>query len=510
MNYSSSNTDVSKQRTECAVVFCKGKDLLPSAVSIDKECGGVLTTVLKNGDVGSKAGQNRLITLLENTKEGKNTRPYARVLLVQLGKALAAKGKNNNTFNEKGLLGVLNGLARLLAKIHFKDAAVFFDGIEIKAEGDEPREQSWIVSTLAQKIEYAAYHFSLKKPKDKKQSAFNKLTVNLGAGSVAQAKKALSIGEALGKGINLAREMGNLPGNICTPTRLAEEAAGMARQYEKLSARSLGEKQMAKLGMHSLLSVSQGSAQEAKLIILEYKGATKDKPHVLVGKGITFDTGGISLKPAATMDEMKFDMCGAASVLGTIKALAEMKARVHVVGIIAAAENMPSDRASRPGDIVTSMSGQTIEILNTDAEGRLVLCDALSYAERFNPASLVDIATLTGACVVALGAHATGLYANDQKLANALLESGQRANDKAWQMPLWDEYQKQLDSNFADIANIGGPKAGSVTAACFLSRFTKKQRWAHLDIAGTAWNSGGAKGSTGRPVSLLVDYLLNN
>ena len=263
--------------------------------------------------------------------------------------------------------------------------------------------------------------------------------------------------------------------------------------------------------MHSLLSVAAGSDQPAKLIVLEYKGGSKnDAPIALVGKGITFDTGGISLKPGAGMDEMKFDMCGAASVLGTFRTLLELDLSINVVGVIAASENMPNGNATKPGDIVTSMSGQTIEILNTDAEGRLVLCDALTYTERFKPKTVIDIATLTGACVIALGNHASGLFSNRDELAQALLKAGQEANDRAWHMPLWDEYQKQLDSNFADMANIGGREAGSVTAACFLSRFAKKFAWAHLDIAGTAWKSGGAKGATGRPVPLLVQYLLNN
>lgn len=285
----------------------------------------------------------------------------------------------------------------------------------------------------------------------------------------------------MGKGINTARELGNLPGNICTPNYLAEQAKQLAAGCKKLTSKALGEKQMERLGMGAFLSVSKGSDQEGKLILLEYKGAAANKaPHVLVGKGVTFDTGGISLKPGANMDEMKFDMCGAASVLGTFKALVELDAKVNVVGIIAAAENMPSGGASKPGDVVTSMSGQTIEILNTDAEGRLVLCDALTYAERYKPKSVVDIATLTGACVVALGNHAAGLYSNTQSVADALLKAGEETHDRAWQMPLWDDYQRQLDSNFADMGNIGGMPGGSITAACFLSRYTKKYPWAHL------------------------------
>jgi leucyl aminopeptidase len=300
-----------------------------------------------------------------------------------------------------------------------------------------------------------------------------------------------------------------LPGNICTPSYLAEQATTLAQQY-KLKAEVLERANMEKLGMGSLLSVANGSSQPPKFIVLQYRGGKADaKPIVLVGKGITFDTGGISLKPAPEMDEMKFDMCGAASVLGTMKALAAMKLPLNVVGIIPSTENMPGGRATKPGDIVTSMSGQTIEILNTDAEGRLILCDALSYAERFQPDAVIDIATLTGACVIALGHVASGVLANDDGLARDLLDCGQQAGDRAWQLPLWDDYQEQLKSNFADMANIGGRPAGTVTAACFLSRFTKAYRWAHLDIAGTAWKSGKEKGSTGRPVPLLTHYLLN-
>jgi leucyl aminopeptidase len=311
-------------------------------------------------------------------------------------------------------------------------------------------------------------------------------------------------------GANLARELGNLPANICTPSYLASQARALAAQHPHLHCKVLDEKKMAELKMGALLSVSAGSKEPAKLIVLEYRGGARGaRPHVLVGKGITFDSGGISIKPGAGMDEMKFDMCGAASVLGTMSAIAELKPRLNVVGIVAACENLPSGTATKPGDVVKSMAGITIEVLNTDAEGRLILCDALSYAERFEPQSLIDIATLTGACVVALGKHASGLFSNNDALAAELLAAGNHTHDRAWQMPLWDDYQEQLKSNFADVANIGGPGAGSVTAACFLSRFTKKQRWAHLDIAGSAWEQGAAKGATGRPVALLTRYLLD-
>ncbi|MCX7193628.1 MAG: leucyl aminopeptidase [Proteobacteria bacterium] len=314
---------------------------------------------------------------------------------------------------------------------------------------------------------------------------------------------------AIAHGMKLTKDLGNLPGNICTPTYLAEQAEKLA-QAHKLKVTVLEEKDMEKLGMHSLLSVTHGSRQPAKLITLEYRGGDKkQKPVVLVGKGLTFDSGGISLKPGAEMDEMKYDMCGAASVLGTMQAIAEMSLKLNVVAVIPSSENMPDGAASRPGDIVKSMAGLTIEILNTDAEGRLILCDALTYAARFEPDTVVDIATLTGACVIALGGVASGLFSNQDQLARDLAEAGEYSNDKAWHMPLWDEYQQQLDSNFADMQNIGGRAAGSITAACFLSRFTKDYRWAHLDIAGTAWKSGKEKGATGRPVPLLTQYLIN-
>lgn len=320
----------------------------------------------------------------------------------------------------------------------------------------------------------------------------------------------LQLVQAVQSGQNLARDLGNRPGNICFPEYLADKAIALAAEYpDLLKVTVLDEQQMADLGMGAFLAVSQGSERPGRIISIEYQSERSEAPVVLVGKGITFDTGGISLKPGAGMDEMKYDMCGAASVLGTMRALCESRLALHVVGTIAAAENMPSGKATRPGDIVTTMSGQTVEILNTDAEGRLVLCDTLTYVKRFNPALVIDIATLTGACVVALGSVLTGLFTPDDKLAAELETAGQHSFDRVWRMPVIDDYQEQLDSPFADIGNIGGPKAGSVTAACFLQRFTREYRWAHLDVAGTAWNSGANKGATGRPVPLLMQFLAN-
>ncbi|HEY6896049.1 MAG TPA: leucyl aminopeptidase, partial [Rhodocyclaceae bacterium] len=336
-----------------------------------------------------------------------------------------------------------------------------------------------------------------------------KLTFSIaGRADSAAAETALGEGYAIAEGQKLMKDLANLPGNYCTPTYLAEQAVVLGKEH-KLQVEVLDKADMQKLGMNTLLAVAQGSEQPPKFIVFKYNGGAKSaKPIVLVGKGVTFDTGGISLKPGAEMDEMKFDMCGAASVFGTLKAVAMMGLPLNIVGVVAAVENMPSGAAIKPGDVVTSMSGQTVEILNTDAEGRLILCDALTYVERFEPDCVVDMATLTGACLVALGSVATGLLANDDDLAEELLGAGQEAYDRAWQLPLWDDYQTQLKSPFADMANIGGRLAGTITAACFLARYTKKYKWAHLDIAGTAYRGGEKKGATGRPIPMLAQFLM--
>tara|TARA_B110000503_G_scaffold20771_1_gene31399 strand:+ start:4537 stop:6018 length:1482 start_codon:yes stop_codon:yes gene_type:complete len=315
---------------------------------------------------------------------------------------------------------------------------------------------------------------------------------------------------ATAEAMNLCRDLGNLPGNICTPSYLAEQGHKLAAGSSKVTTQVLEEAEMEALGMHCLLSVGKGSAEPSKLIVINYQGGEEGaQPHVLVGKGITFDSGGISIKPGAAMDEMKYDMCGAASVIGAMQAVINMNLKANVVAIVASAENMPSSTASKPGDIYTTMSGKTVEILNTDAEGRLVLCDALTYAERFNPKTVVDVATLTGACIIALGHHTSAVLSNDDEFAASLMVAGNQAFDNVWQLPMGEEYQEQLDSNFADLGNIGGRSAGTITAACFLSRFTESFTWAHLDIAGTAWTSGANKGSTGRCVPLLVQHLVN-
>jgi leucyl aminopeptidase len=367
------------------------------------------------------------------------------------------------------------------------------------------------VAYLSEAALDASYKFAAMKRKDEKASpkkGIAKLTINVSASDVSAAETGLANGQALAAGVSLAKDLGNLPPNVCTPSYLAEQALALGKTHQ-FKVEVLERDAIKKLGMGSFLGVAQGSEEPPKFIIMQHlKGKKEQKPVVLVGKGITFDTGGISLKPGSDMDEMKYDMCGAASVIGTFKAIAAMNLPLNVIGVIPTCENMPDGRATRPGDVLTSMSGLTIEVLNTDAEGRLILCDALTYVERFEPSAVIDVATLTGACVIALGHHASGLFSNNDALAAELLQAGEVALDRAWHMPMWDDYQSLLDSNFADMANIGGRAAGSITAACFLARFAKKYDWAHLDVAGTAWKSGKEKGGTGRPVPLLTEFLV--
>lgn len=481
---------LSTRKTEClAVAF--GKDGLDNAElsSLDKASGGLIARLVKKGDI--KPTHNNFLMISEPPGLAAQ-----RLLIYSTGK---------ETLNEQSFLELLSGLAGQLTKLPIKSAAVSLEGVEV-CDRDTP----WMAQQLGRRLGEASYLFNPFKSADKKPTTLKKVSLLQTARTGLEAnKRALAIGSAIGSGVNRARELGDLPGNICTPSYLATQAKTLADQYSNMTCRVLSEKQMQDLGMGSLLSVTAGTEQPAKMIVLEYKGGTRgSKPVVLVGKGVTFDSGGISLKPGAGMDEMKYDMCGAASVFGTLSAAADCQLPLNVVGIIPTVENMPSGRATKPGDIVTSMSGQTIEILNTDAEGRLILCDALTYAGRYKPSVVVDIATLTGACVMALGSHASGLLSNDDPLAEQLETAGKNSGDRVWRLPLWKEYDKQLKSNFADMANIGGREAGTITAACFLGRFTKNYRWAHLDIAGTAWNSGANKGATGRPVPLLMQFLL--
>ena len=491
MEFSIKSGSPEKQRSACVVVgVFETRKLSLAAELLDRAASGHISEIIRRGDMDGKAGSTLLLHNVPGTL-------CDRVLLVGLGK--------EKEFHEKEFGAAVRTAVKTLNETGAVEASMFLTEIPVRKRG-----VAWRVRQTAMIALEATYRFDrFKSKKDEARRPLRKLTLGVERrNELAQAEEALAQGIAIGEGAALTKDLGNLPANVCSPTYLAEQAQALAREF-KLDCEILERVDMEKLGMHSLLSVARGAHQPPKLIVLTYKGAKASvKPIVLVGKGVTFDTGGISLKPAAEMDEMKYDMCGAASVLGTMQAVARMALPINLTVIVPATENMPGGNASRPGDIVTSLSGQTIEILNTDAEGRLILCDALTYAERFAPDTVIDVATLTGACVVALGAVASGLFANKDSLARDLLDAGNQAHDRAWHMPLWDDYQELLKSPFADMGNIGGRWAGAVTAACFLSRFTQKFTWAHLDIAGTAWKSGADKGATGRPVPLLTHYLL--
>jgi len=489
MEFNVLSSNPTQHQCDCVVVgVFKESGLTASAKAIDEVTGGRLAEVIETGDFTGKSSQTMMLHKLPNLAA-------TRVLLVGCGEA--AK------FNLTELRKAAEAAAKALNESASTNAAFCLSELV----NNDPDQIG--VRIQAESISAAVYRYE--ETKSKKEPPAHPLTRTdflVVEQALEAAKTAAVAGAAIGAGVALARELGNLPGNICTPTYLADQAKSLARETE-IETEILEEKDMHELGMGSLLSVSRGSRQPAKLIVMKYNGGGKAAPIVLVGKGLTFDAGGISIKPSASMDEMKFDMCGGASVFGTMKAVTQMKLPINLIGVIPSSENLPDGDANKPGDVVTSMSGQTIEILNTDAEGRLILCDALTYSRKFQPAAIIDIATLTGACVVALGSPASGLLGNDDELINDLLQCGQQANDRAWQLPLWDDYQPQLDSNFADMANIGGREAGTITAACFLSRFTEDMKWAHLDIAGTAWNKGKAKGATGRPVGLLTQYCIN-
>lgn len=472
-----------------AVGVFESQRMSPAARSLDRAAGGRIRALLKAGDMDGKVGSTRLLYELPGVAA-------RRVVLVGMGKEGMLRPKDYRD----AARAALNAVAETSAV----DAGLYLAGVSVSG-----LDATWKARQLALAASDATYLFAHMKSKKPAPRPLTRIVVGVESKRDANAmEKGTGQGSAIGAGMDLARDLGNLPANVCTPTYLAEQARKLGKQW-KLAVKVLERADMEKLGMGALLSVARGSRQPPKLLVIRYQGAgKKDRPVVLVGKGITFDTGGISLKPGAEMDEMKFDMCGAASVLGALRAAAQMKLKLNIVGLIPTTENMPGGAASKPGDIVTSMSGQTIEILNTDAEGRLILCDALTYAERFEPQVVVDIATLTGACVIALGHVCSGLYTDKPGLARELIAAGDDAWDRAWQMPLWDDYHEQLKSNFADVANIGGRPAGSVTAACFLSRFAANFDWAHLDIAGTAWRSGKEKGATGRPVPLLTSFLM--
>jgi len=465
-------------------VFADG-ELTASARALDKASQGAIKAAIKSGDMTGKRGTQLGLRGVAGVTA-------ARVLLVGLG---SRDDYSDRAFAES---------ARAVVKAFPGVTEIAVAATEWSVKG---RDTEWLARQFAIAAREAVFRSDELKSKKEDVNGPSKALLILPA-RAASAERGLKQGTAIANGMALTKRLGNLPPNVCNPSFLADEARKLAKQW-KLGIDVLETKQLEALKMGSFLSVARGSAQPPRLIVLKHQGGGKSAPVVLVGKGITFDSGGISIKPGAAMDEMKFDMCGAASVIGTMRTVAELKLKLNVIGVVAACENMPSGTATRPGDIVTSMSGQTIEILNTDAEGRLILCDALTYVERFKPAAVVDIATLTGACVIALGNVNSGLFANNEKLADELMSASRGASDAAWRMPLGEEYQDQLKTNFADMANIGTPaNAGAVTAACFLARFTKAYPWAHLDIAGTAWKSGAAKGATGRPVPLLSQFLI--
>ena len=484
---------IAQVKTGCiAIGVFENKKLTDAAQALNHH--GDIAAAIKSGDITGKPGTTLLM-------RGTRGAAAERVLLVGLGK--------DQPVSSKDFLTAVQSAARVFASLGASDAVVALPFDQIKE-----RDLDWALCSSVLAVRDNLYRFDRMKSKEEAAPAgVKKVAFAVTASTANAARKAIAQGAAQANGMDLAKDLGNLPPNVCTPTYLAGTAKKLAKEYG-LGVEVLDRKQLQALKMGSFLSVTNGSEEPPKFIVLKHMGGkAKDAPVVLVGKGITFDSGGISLKPGAGMDEMKYDMCGAASVLGTFRAIAELKLKLNVIGVIPTCENMPSGRATKPGDILTSMSGQTIEVLNTDAEGRLILCDALTYVERFKPAAVVDIATLTGACVTALGHHNSGLFsrhdAEHDALAEELLAAGKKSNDTAWRMPIEDSYQEQLKSNFADVANIGGPPGGSITAACFLERFTKKYTWAHLDIAGTAWKSGAAKGATGRPVPLLTTFLIN-
>ncbi len=493
MEFNVKSGNPEKQRSACVVVgVFESRKLSAMGEQLDIVSESYLSNLLRRGDMEGKLGQALLLHNVPNTLSD-------RVLLVGCGK--------ERDFNDKAYKKIIEKTITTLNETGSMEAVCFLSELNVKG-----RDTLWKVRQAVETAQDTLYAFEeFKTKKDSTRRPLRRLTFNVTSRKeLTLGEKAIEEGLAIAKGSHKARDLANLPPNIANPSYLSEEAKLLAANNEKVDCLVLDQDELEEMGMGAFVAIAKGSDTPGKLIVLNYHGAaTEQKPVVLVGKGITFDSGGISLKPGERMDEMKYDMGGAAAVFGAFVATIELKLPINLVMVIAAAENMPSGKACRPGDIVTSLSGQTIEILNTDAEGRMVLCDALTYVERFDPDVVIDVATLTGACIVALGDQASGLMSNHNPLAHDLLNAGELSGDRAWRLPIWDEYQEQLDSNFADMANLGSKSAGTITAACFLSRFTKKYHWAHLDIAGTAWRSGKAKGATGRPVPLLMQYIMS-
>ncbi len=493
VQFDTSEQQIAQISTDCLAIGLFEDDALTGSVqALDKASSGLLRKLRSAGDLPTRTGETQLLLAPSGIRA-------RRLLVVGLGKRA--------DFRQRGWRKAVS--AALSASLKTRAAHLAIAIEQPEADGVDAYYQGRAVADLTGAALYRINDFkTARKPP---RPALKRVTVaGLNAAARRDAQRGFDHGSAVAAGQALLRDLGNLPGNVCTPRYLARQAQELGREHRTLKVRVLDEPAIRRLKMGCLLAVSRGSAEPPRFIVVEYRGAAaKARPVVLVGKGVTFDTGGISLKDPAAMDEMKYDMCGAGSVLATLLVAARLKLRINVVGVIAAVENMPGSRATKPGDIVTSAAGKTVEILNTDAEGRLILCDALDYARRFEPEAVIDIATLTGACVIALGHHHTGVMGNDDALARELVSAGARASDRAWQLPLTEEYAEQLRSNFADIANVGGRDGGAITAGAFLGRFTTGMKWAHLDIAGTAWNSGAQKGGTGRPVPLLADFLIH-
>jgi leucyl aminopeptidase len=492
MEYVTTTSAAPRRAGGCIVVgLYEGERLGAAAADIDAASGGLLTKLAQQGDLSPKPGRCTVLTAVPGVRA-------QRVAVAGLGKI----SKFDVGTYRKAVAASIHAIRA--SKV---GAVTVYLSLEEIRGIDVYYKARYTVETVG----HVLYSFTeMKSARSRKRPGIRSVGIAVAERrDVSRARLGAEHGDAVVYGSSLCRDLGNLPPNVCTPSYLARSAQKLARQHRNLDTRILGEKEMKRHGMGALLSVTAGTVEPARLIVMTYKGAGKAQPVVLVGKGVTFDSGGISLKPGPAMDEMKFDMCGAASVIGTMATVAKLQLPVNLTVVVPAVENLPSGTATRPGDIVTSMSGQTIEILNTDAEGRLILCDALTYSKRFKPSLIVDVATLTGACVIALGHHRTAVMSRDDATAARILEAGIAADDRAWQLPLADEYGQQLKSNFADFANVGGREGGAITAACFLARFTDGMNWAHLDIAGTAWRSGAHKGATGRPVPLLCQLLLD-
>ncbi len=494
MEFSVKSGSLEKQNSACIIVgVFEPRRLSSAAEQLDEISEGYISNILRRGDIEGKSGQMLLLHNVPNILS-------ERILFVGCGK--------ERELDERQYRQIISKTIQTLNDSGSMEAVCYLPELHVKG-----RDIYWKIRQAVEATQDSLYSFnSLKTRKAEPRRPLRKIVFNVPTRKeLPIGKRAITHALAIAEGISTCKNVANMPPNICNPAYLAEQAKILDDDYEAVTTTIINEQDMAELGMGSYLAVGRGSINKSFMSIIKYNGAKNDsKPLVLVGKGLTFDSGGISLKPGAGMDEMKYDMGGAAGVLGAMHALAELNLPINVIGVLAGCENMPGGNAYRPGDILTTMSGQTVEVLNTDAEGRLVLCDALTYVERFEPDAVIDIATLTGACVVALGKHATGLLSTHNPLAHELLNASEQSGDRAWRLPLWDDYQDQLDSPFADFTNLGGKGGGTITAACFLSRFTKKYHWAHLDIAGTAWRSGGKdKGSTGRPVSMLTQFMLN-